>query len=157
MPNQFAWKPWFMWFVFESSDVKNIFWIDSGIVAFGIIRCIFEHINKNGYLLTEAGFTNYNFTHDKCKEIMNVTDKELEGNQLLAGLTGFNKDRGLDILHKWCYFCSKEECVTGIHWLGEPVPLMNNGKQHVKLGHRHDQTILSILRVRYNLPTVQKT
>ena len=31
--------------------------------------------------------------------------KELEGNQLLAGLTGFNKEKGLDVLHKWCSCC----------------------------------------------------
>ena len=40
MPNQFAWKPWFIRFVFEHTDIQNIFWIDSGIVAFGKIRFI---------------------------------------------------------------------------------------------------------------------
>ena len=34
---------------------------------------------------------------------------------------------------------------------------MSNGKQFVLLGHRHDQTILSILRIRHKLPTVLKT
>ena len=37
-PNQFAWKPCFIRFVFESSDVQNVFWIDSGIVTFGNIN-----------------------------------------------------------------------------------------------------------------------
>ena len=46
-PNQFAWKPWFIRFVFEHSDIQNIFWIDSGIVTFGNIGFIFEHIKKN--------------------------------------------------------------------------------------------------------------
>ena len=54
-------------------------------------------------------------------------------------------------------FCSKKECVTGTHWLDEPVPLISNGKQYVLHGHRHDQTILSVLRVRYGLLTVQKS
>ena len=62
-----------------------------------------------------------------CKEIIQATDEELEGNQLLAGLSGFNKDKGLDIVHKWCYFCSIKECVFGEHWLKEPVPIMSNG------------------------------
>ena len=43
-PNQFAWKPWFIRFVFESSDVQNVFWVDSGIVTFGNINFIFELI-----------------------------------------------------------------------------------------------------------------
>ena len=99
-PNQFAWKPWFIRFVFESSDVQNVFWIDSGIVTFGNIKFIFEHIQKHGYWLTEEqGFINHNFTHAVCKEIIQATNEELEGNQLLAGLSGFNKDKGFDIVH----------------------------------------------------------
>ena len=90
---------------------------------------------------------------------MEVTDEEMEGTQLLAGLTGFNKNKGLGILHEciWCHFCSMKGCVFGEHWLNEPVPIMSNGKQFSVLGHGHDQSILSILRIRYKLPTVLKT
>ena len=99
-PNQFGWKAWFIRFVFESSDVQNVVWIDSGIVTFGNIKFIFEHIKKHGYWLTEEqGFINHNFTHAVCKEIIQATNEELEGNQLLAGLSGFNKDKGFDIVH----------------------------------------------------------
>ena len=45
-PNQFAWKPWFIRFVFEHSDIQNVFWLDSGIVTFGNIKFIFEHIQN---------------------------------------------------------------------------------------------------------------
>ena len=34
---------------------------------------------------------------------MQATDKESETNQLLAGLHGFNKEKGLFIVHK-CFF-----------------------------------------------------
>ena len=34
---------------------------------------------------------------------------------------------------------------------------MSNGKQFSVLGHRHDQSILSILCIRHKLPTVLKT
>ena len=37
------------------------------------------------------------------------------------------------------------------------MPIMSNGKQFILYGHRHDQSILSILCIRYKLPTVQKT
>ena len=47
---------------------------------------------------------------------MQATNEELEGNQLLAGLSGFNKVK-VWILYKWCYFCSIKECVFGEHWL----------------------------------------
>ena len=89
--NQFAWKPQLIRFIFEHSDVKNVFWIDSGNMAFGNKGFSFEHIKRYGYWLREEErWTNYNFKHGQCKEILNVTEKEIEGNQLLAGLTGFN-------------------------------------------------------------------
>ena len=37
------------------------------------------------------------------------------------------------------------------------MPIISNGKQFVLLGSRHDQSILSILRIRHKLPTVLKT
>ena len=88
---------------------------------------------------------------------MKATDKELEGNQLLAGLTGFNKKQSLFIFHQWCEYCRVKECVFGEHWLKEPMPFISNGKQYVLYGHRHDQSMLSILHIRYSLPTVVKT
>ena len=36
-PNQFAWKPWCIRYIFERSEIENAFWIDSGIVTFGNI------------------------------------------------------------------------------------------------------------------------
>ena len=51
------------------------------------------------------------------------------------------------ILHQWCEYCLVKECVTGIHWLKEPMLIMSNGKQYVLYGHRHEQGILSILRI----------
>ena len=71
---------------------------------------------------------------------MNVMEQELEGNE---------------VLHEWCYFYS--ECVTGIHWLSKPILIMTHIKHYVLYGHRHDQTIQSMLHIRYNIPTVQKT
>ena len=64
---------------FESSNVQNIFWIDAGIVTFGNIGFIFEHVKKHGCWLTEDGFVNHNFTHAVCKEIMQANDEEMEG------------------------------------------------------------------------------
>ena len=48
-------------------------------------------------------------------------------------------------------------CVFGERYLKEPMPIISNGKQFSVLGHRHDQSILSILCIRHKLPTVLKT
>ena len=75
-------------------------------MSFGSIGFIFEHIEKHGVLLTEdEGWINYNFTHVHCQTIMEATDKELKANQLIAGLSGFNKKLGLFLLHQWCEYC----------------------------------------------------
>ena len=73
-----------------------MFWIDSGICTFDSIAFIFEHIGRHGFWLTEdEGWINYYFTHDACKKGLSANDEELKGNQLLAGLSGFNE---------WCFF-----------------------------------------------------
>ena len=80
--------------------------VDLGIVTFSKIGVIFEHINEHGYWITEdEGWINYDFTHKRFKEIIQATEKERDGNQLLAGLSGIDKDKGFNILHGWvnCY------------------------------------------------------
>ena len=54
--------------------------------------------------MEDEGWINYNFTHDACKKGLSANDEELKGNQLLAGLSGFNKEKGLEMVHKWCFF-----------------------------------------------------
>ena len=43
----------------------------------------------------------------------------------IYGLSGFNNEKGLHVLDEWCYFCSFKECVTGMHWLSEPMPIIS--------------------------------
>ena len=75
---------------------------------------------------------------------------------ILEGLSGFNKKQDLFLLHQRCEYCQVKGCVTGIHWLSEPMPIMSNGKPYILYGMRHDQIILSILRIRHRIPTVLK-
>ena len=90
---------------------------------------------------------------------MKATEKEVITNQLIAGLSGFNKKLCLFLLHQQHAYCQIKECVTGIHWFPEPLHFtyLETNTHYTLYGMRHDQTILSILRIRHNLPTVQKT
>ena len=154
-PNQFAWKPYFIKHVFDFFKVQNVMWIDSGIVTFGSLKCVFKHIEKEGVWLTEeTDWINYNWTHPQCINIMNATPTELQANQLIAGLTGFNinNEEAMEVLNEWYTYSTIKECVTGDHYIS--ISPSNNP---LLKGHRHDQSILAILRVRYNLPTVLKS
>ena len=88
-----------------------MFWIDAGIILVGYIKLVFKHNERYGFWLTKnEGWINHNFTRTQCSEIMNVVEKESEGHQLLAVLNSFKKlkfkEKGLDILHEWCDYCS---------------------------------------------------
>ena len=50
IPQQFSWKPYF---TLNHSSGGNVFWIDSGIVTFGSIEIVFQHIEQNGYFLMD--------------------------------------------------------------------------------------------------------
>ena len=47
--------------------------------------------------------------------MMKAIDSELNYHQLCAGLSGFKKRLGSDILNKWCDYCAIQECVMGQH------------------------------------------
>ena len=63
-----------------------------------------------------------------------------------------NNEEAMEVLDEWCKYSCIKECVTGDHYINNP-PSSNL----LLKGHRHDQSILAILRVRYNLPTVLKS
>ena len=51
-----------------------IMWIDSGIVTFGNIGFVCEHIGKSGIWLTEdPDWINYKWTFSECITVMNAT------------------------------------------------------------------------------------
>ena len=85
-------------------------------------------------LMEDEGWINYNFTHDACTKGLSANDIELKGNQLLAGLSGFNKEKGLEMVYKWCFYCLIKYCVFSEHWLKEPLPFISNGKQYILYG-----------------------
>ena len=90
---------------------------------------------------------------------MKPTDAELNAQQLFDGLSCFNKLLGSDILNKWCDYCLIKYCVTGSHIRRDKdgcVKGVMNERVVSNLGHRHDQSILSIRKARYRLPVVRK-
>ena len=82
-------------FIFKILSVRRVIHLR---VCPGLVWvCCYARMPK--YRTTQA----HDFTYTQCKEIMNVAGEGLGSNHILAGLSGFNKGKGLDILHKWCY------------------------------------------------------
>jgi GR25 family glycosyltransferase involved in LPS biosynthesis len=79
---------------------------------------------------------------------MNVTKEELDQNQLMAGFIGFEagSESATKLFDEAFEWGSKKDCLFGSNFVG---------KDTIKpWGHRHDQSILSILQIRHRLSTV---
>ena len=127
-----------MYTLFHSMSLsKNVLWLDAGACALRSLEPIFNVIESEDIFLVGDSHLNKNYTHKRCVEVMNATEKELMDNQLWSGLVGFKSDGKYSriITEGWNY-SQIEGCVDGF-----------------EDNHRHDQSVLSILSSRYNCPT----
>jgi len=124
--------------LYDSIQVsKNVLWLDAGVCALKSLKPIFDLIDSEDIFLVGDTHVNKNFTHEDCIKIMHATEDELNGKQLSSGIFGFKSEGKYKqmIIEGWKY-AQIPGCIDGFS---------NN--------HRHDQSILSILSVRYNCPT----
>lgn len=130
-PKQHVYKPYCVYWGTDISD--NVLWLDAGVMALQSLSEIFNIIESEHIFLVGDKHLNKKFTHDKCREIMNATQSELDDVQLSSGILGFKSNGKYQSLIDDAYNYSKiEGCVYGN---------MQN--------HRHDQSVYSILASRY--------
>ena len=115
---------------------QNILWIDSGAMFLKSCQEIFDIINKDHIFLVGDIHKNKNYTHSNCQKIMGTCVSELEDNQLWAGLVGY-------------YSNGKYQAFIDDAYRYSMIPGCLDGNEE---NHRHDQSILSILASRYNIP-----
>lgn len=126
----------------------SFFYLDAGGVFLGNINEIFYIIESQDIFLCEDySQYNYTWTAPHCTKIMKATDPELMGHQLCAGITGWKGGGKYVYLLQEAYRYGKAGCLQGDYthdyglFHGKPIR-----------GHRHDQSILSILKERYSAP-----
>jgi hypothetical protein len=127
-----------MYSLFHSTSLsKNVLWLDAGVCALRRLDSIFNIIESEDIFLVGDIHLNKNYTHNRCIEVMNATEKELMDKQLCSGIFGFKSNGKYNhiIIEGWEY-AQIEGCIDGFE---------NN--------HRHDQSVLSILSSRYDCPT----
>ena len=122
--------------------------MDSGILLTRSISDIDKIIEDEGVFLLEDQnpiIKNKHFCHETFIKLMNCSKDELESQQLQAGVIGWNinNQKVVNCL-KIAYFYTKaKEIITGEKWVE------NNENFY---GHRHDQSLLSIVTLRSSLP-----
>jgi GR25 family glycosyltransferase involved in LPS biosynthesis len=145
-PQHFAWKLWIHNDIMKNhAKDTSVLYIDSGTVITSPLTNVWDIIDSKGiFLLDDSTQLNERWCHDDFIRNMKATPAELKANQLWAGCVGF-KTGGVyqSVIAEAVRAAENRETIVGEKW---------HRYNDVCYGHRHDQSILSILTQRANLP-----
>jgi len=148
-PQHFAWKLWLYQDLVQDETLSNtlVWYMDAASV---IVRWPFQWLNKaaeTGLCMLEDGEQfNYQWCHDTFNRKLMTTPEELAAHQVVGGIMAFiagSKPAWKLFTEAWV-LGQQRDIITGPKWAG-----VREGKP---FGHRHDQSILSILRLRHKIP-----
>jgi len=145
-PQHFAWKLWVHKDMLEKAPENTcILYTDAGTVFANPLQSIWSQIDTHGILLLEdEEQTNERWCHPTFCKNLQMTAEEGRGQQLWAGGFGYKKGHRSNSLADEALEIAKtqRETLVGKKW-----------EMYSELcrGHRHDQSILSLLTQRYRL------
>ena len=149
-PQHFAWKLWLhMDVALKSTPGTLVLYMDSGIALAAPITNIWATIQeKDIFLLDDTEHLNERWCHPTfCRELQVLPD-ELKSSQIWAGCIGFKVGgKYMESVHRQALAIAEEkrEVIVGEKW---------SPYSQVCLGHRHDQSILSVLTHRAGAPRI---
>lgn len=143
-------------YAFKAYSIKKAFelgydlvlWMDAPVYATKSLTKVFKHIETKGYLFFDnIGFSIGDYTSDRCLELMGMTREEaFESKMIMACVMGLHKSKVKKFTD--CYIKLADSQHYGGAWKND------NGQvsldKRVK-GHRHDQSVASILVKQMNL------
>lgn len=144
-PQHFAWK---LWIHKNLNDTEakgtHILYVDSGTVIANSLESIWRVIESdNVFLLDDSTQQNDRWCHDDFIRNMSVKPEELRTNQLWAGAIGFKVGGTYTtVIDDAVRAANIRSTIVGNKWYRY---------SEICFGHRHDQSILSILTQRANL------
>ena len=147
-PQHFAWKLWVLQSMTNDPAIKGrlVWYFDAGCM---FIRWPTEYLTKvseNGVcFLEDPRQKNEQWCHDVFCAKLRVTDSELKRNQIWAGSLAFiaGHQTSVKLFNEAWTWGQDRDVIVGPKWSGT-----RNGLPY---GHRHDQSILSVLSERYNV------
>jgi hypothetical protein len=121
-----------------------VIYCDASLYAIQNVMPVINHIIEKGYLLELCGFSAGQYATDICLNEFGISREEAFDISLYsAGFTGLNfkNEKATQFFDRWFKLAKEEKTFIG-DW-------NNNNKQCSQdercLGHRHDQTVASIL------------
>lgn len=142
------WKPYIILETMDKLEEGSIIlYMDSGDLFDGDIRKYLTSI-KDDVLLTKGAYKNKEWTKRDCFIKMGCDSKKYhEAVQLEAGvIVATNTVRGKNFIDVWLSFCTDRQIISD-----DKSKLKKEYKCFRE--HRHDQSILTNLKVRYNIPS----
>ena len=142
------WKPYIIIEIMKKVNQNDVvFYMDSAdMFKTEIIGFLKKHFSKNDILLLDGVWLNKCWTKFDCFHIMNCNEIQYKNViQLEAGVCGFKKTSlTKKVLLEWLYYCQNKNVITDdVNIYGQNDPNF--------VDHRHDQSILTNLKVKYNL------
>lgn len=148
-PEHFAWKLWIYHELAHMEAFKGrlILYLDAGIFLSRLPKTWLQIVEEEGICaLEDERQINEYWCHETFCKRLQVTPEELSKQQIIAGCLAFvngneKATRFFDEAYEWS---KQREIIVGAKWAG-----LKNGKP---FGHRHDQSIVSILSLRMGIP-----
>jgi GR25 family glycosyltransferase involved in LPS biosynthesis len=141
----YAWKI-YIYQELANKENRMIFYLDAGgFMCRWPTEYLLKAQENDVCVLEDEQQFNEQWCSDKSKEIMKITQSELNINQIVGGIMAFRagSEKAKAYFNEAWSYAQNRDCIVGEKWEG-----VCNGKP---FGHRHDQSILSILSIRHKL------
>lgn len=152
-PKSFGWKIYILQKVVNEPELKDklIIYTDAGAQWIHLPEELLRTAYTKGlcFLLDPENNTNEQWCSKEMKEEYKLTEEELDARQILAGFQVFRAGHELPIrvYNEALHAASNSKILEGQKY----ISVLPDGRLH---GHRHDQSIFSTLRIRYNVPSL---
>jgi len=145
----FAFKYYIIKHCFELG-YKNVLYIDSSVYPKNNLDGIWNILNTYGYFLVNNYHTVGEYSHDKFLKLANISrDRSFEIKSIQGGYIGLSSlfPKSINFLNKMI-----EHSKNNISFIGSYDNKNNMCSKNPKvLGHRHDQSVASIVSLRCDL------
>ena len=148
-----VWKPYLILkTLLESNDNDIVLYVDStDMPKIKLIDFIKDHFTTNNILLFKQHYSHDEWTKRDCFILMDCDDSKYHNiTQLEAGVLAIQKTEfNIKFIKEWLNYCLNKQIVTDL-------PNIKGLPNHPMFKeHRHDQSILTNLSIKYNIPSYQ--
>jgi hypothetical protein len=148
------WKPYFIYENLKNASTDEIIlYMDcADIFMNGFLNFLRQKINLSEFFLIKGQFVNSSYTKRDCFILMDCDEEKYWNSiQLEAGICAFKKtEKSLNFVSEWLNYAKNRNILTDDS---------NITKENLNgfIDHRHDQSIISLLSIKYGITPVENS